>query len=382
MNTSLHRTRKRRLFWLGLVLVLAGVLELIAWLGCRVLTAHGIFYQPQPEAKFAEYLARRHPVLGWPAGEAFVPRRAPESERRADKPALVSLYGESFTFGSEVSDDEAWGNRLAAKLNARVDNFGVGGYGTDQAFLRFQLNTNDAARVIVLGIVTENLMRNVNQYRDLIYASGGLGFKPRFVLNATNGLELVPVPSLSTADFPNCTRDPGRFLAHEFFTPDGGRGVGAVGFPFLFSLARSARHFSVGPRLRGEPWYADFFQAGHPSRALPLTVAIVREFERACRERRQTPLILLLPTGRDLQHFRQHGRWIHAPLAEALAQDGHVMDVAVGFARSVAPERFESLYVAPSRHMNAAGNALLAELVAERISQLTTGNPAPRAVGK
>ena len=114
MNTSLHRTRKRRLFWLGLVLVLAGVLELIAWLGCRVLTAHGIFYQPQPEAKFAEYLARRHPVLGWPAGEGFTPRRAPESERRADKPALVSLYGESFTFGSEVSDDEAWGNRLAA----------------------------------------------------------------------------------------------------------------------------------------------------------------------------------------------------------------------------------------------------------------------------
>ena len=382
MNTSLHRTRKRRLFWLGLVLVLAGLLELIAWLGCRALTAHGIFYQPQPDAKFAEYLARRHPVLGWPAGEGFTPRRAPESERRADKPALVSLYGESFTFGSEVSDDEAWGNRLAAKLNARVDNFGVGGYGTDQAFLRFQLNTNDAARVIVLGIVTENLMRNVNQYRDLIYASGGLGFKPRFVLNVTNGLELVPLPTLSAADFPAFARDPGRFLAHEFFTPEGGRGVGAVGFPFLFSLARSTRHFSVGPRLRGEPWYADFLQAGHSSRALPLTVALVREFERVCRERGRTPLILLLPTGRDLQHFRQHGRWVHASLAEALAQDGHVLDVAVGFGRSVAPERFESLYVAPSRHMNAVGNALLADLVAERIKQLTAGKPAPQAVGK
>lgn len=373
MNTSLHRTRNRRLFWLGLILVLAGLLELIAWLGCRMLTAHGIFYQPHPDAKFAEYLSRRHPVLGWPAGETFTPRRAPESERRADKPVLVSLYGESFTFGSEVSDDEAWGNLLAARLDARVDNFGVGGYGTDQAFLRFRLNTNDAARVVVLGIVTENLMRNVNQFRDLIYASGGLGFKPRFTLNATNGLELVPLPSLSAADFPAFARDPGRFLTQEFFTPAGGRGVGAAGFPFTLSLARSTHHFSIGPRLRGEPWYADFFQAGHPSRALPLTVAIVRELERLCRERGRTPLILLLPTGRDLQYFRQHGRWIHAPLAEALAQDGHVLDVAVAFSRSVAPERFESLYVAPSRHMNAAGNALLADLVAERISQLTTG---------
>lgn len=372
-TTSLPRTRKRRLFWLGLVLVLAALLEVTAWLGCRVLAARGIFYQPQPEAKFAEYLTRRHPVLGWPAGESFTPRRAPESERRADQPVRVSLYGESFTLGSEVSDDEAWGNRLAARLDARVDNFGVGGYGTDQAFLRFQLNTNDAARVIVLGIVTENLIRNVNQYRDLIYASGGLGFKPRFVLNATNGLELVPPPAVSAADFPAFVRDPGRLLPHEFFTPEGGRGVGAAGFPFTVSLVRSARHFSVGPRLRGEPWYADFFQAAHPSRALPLTVAIVREFERVCRERGRTPLILLLPTGRDLQSFRQHGRWIHAPLAEALAQNEHVLDVGVGFARAVAPERFESLYVAPARHMNATGNALLAELVAERIKRLTPG---------
>lgn len=382
MNTSLQRTRKRRIFWLGLILALAGLLEFSAWLGCRVLAAHGIFYQPQPEANFAEYLSRRHPVLGWPAGETFTPRRAPESERRADKPVLVSLYGESFTLGSEVSDDEAWGNLLAAKLNARVDNFGVGGYGTDQAFLRFQLNTNDPARVVVLGIVTENLMRNVNQFRDLIYATGGLGFKPRFALNATNGLELVPLPTISAADFPACARDPGRFLPHEFFTPDGGRGVGAAGFPYALSLARGARHFSVGPRLRGEPWYADFLQAGHPSRALPLTIAIVREFERVCRERGRTPLVLLLPTGRDLQHFRQHGRWIHAPLAEALTQDGHVLDVAVGFARSIAPERFESLYVAPSRHMNATGNAMLAELVAERINLLTTGKPAPQTTAK
>jgi len=154
--------------------------------------------------------------------------------------------------------------------------------------------------------------------------------------------------------------------------------VGAAGFPFTVSLVRGARHFSVGPRLRGEPWYADFFQPEHPSRALPLTVAIVHEFERVCRARGQTPLVLLLPTGRDLQYFRQHGRWLHAPLTKALAQDGQVLDVAVGFARHVAPDRFESLYVAPARHMNAAGNALLAELVAERIKQLTTLKRVPR----
>jgi hypothetical protein len=370
MNPTPSGKRNRPGFRLALLVLLAVLLEAAAWLGCRALTARGIFYQPRPDADFAGYLQQRHPVLGWPAGDRFIPRRAPASERRANQPALVSLYGESFTFGSEVSDEEAWGNRLAARLEARVDNFGVGGYGTDQALLRYQLNTNDTARVVVLGIVTENLMRNVNQYRDLLYASGGLGFKPRFILNSTNGLELVLLFTPATGEFPTFARDPGRHLAHEFFQPDGGRGVGASAFPFTFSLARSVRHFSTGPRWRGEPWHADFFRADHPSGALPLTVAIVREFERTCRARGQTPLVLLLPTGRDLQHFRRHRRWIHAPLAEALGQDVHVLDAAAAFAREVLPERFETLYITPSRHLNAAGNARLADLVAERVRQM------------
>jgi hypothetical protein len=376
MTPSPTGKRKRWGLRLALLVLLAALLEAAAWLGCRALTARGIFYQPQPGADFAGYLQRRHPVLGWPAGDRFIPRRAPESERRADQPALVSLYGESFTFGSEVSDDEAWGNRLAARLEARVDNFGVGGHGTDQALLRYQLNTNDHARVVVLGIVTENLMRNVNQYRDLLYASGGLGFKPRFLLNATNGLEPVPLYTPAVADFPAFARDPGRALAHEFFLPDGGRGVGAAEFPFALSLARSVRHFSAGPRWRGEPWHADFYRADHPSRALPLTVAIVREFERACHARGQAPLVLLLPTGRDLQHFRRHGRWLHAPLAEALGPGARVLDAAAAFAREVPPERYETLYVTPSRHLNAAGNARLADLVAGRIRQIVPPAPA------
>ncbi|MFM8469213.1 MAG: hypothetical protein ACKODH_04480 [Limisphaerales bacterium] len=360
-----------------LLLLLAALLELVAWLGCQALTARGIFYRPRPDADFAGYHNRRHPVLGWPAGDRFIPRRAPESERRADQPALVSLYGESFTFGAEVNDDVAWGNILAARLDARVDNFGVGGYGTDQALLRHQLNTNDHARVVVLGIVTENLMRNVNQYRDLLYASGGLGFKPRFMLNATNGLELVPLFTPGAADFPAFTREPGRHLAHEFFTPDGGRGVGTANFPFILSLTCGVRHFSAGPRWRGEPWHADFYRADHPSRALALTVALAREFQRQCRERGQSALILLLPTGRDLQCFRRHSRWVHTPLVEALRQEEHVLDMAVAFAREVPPERYETLYITPARHLNAAGNALLANLVAERIRQLTGFRPEP-----
>ncbi len=368
MKSPVHPSR-RRWFWLALCLVVAGVVELLAWVGCRVLTAKGIFYRPPSALEAAKYVASHHPVLGWPQNPEFTIRRSPESDRPTNQPPLVSLYGDSFTFGSEVSDDEAWGNQLAAKLDARVDNFGIGGYGTDQAFLRFQLNTNDPARIVVLGIVTENVMRNVNQLRNLMYLWANVGLKPRFILAPEGQLQLVPLPVLDGPALQSLLAQPGRHLTNEFFLPEAGRGVGEAGFPFAFSLVASVRHFSLGPRLRREPWHADFLRADHPSQALPVTLAIAREFEALCRARGRTPLVLILPTCRDLQHFRRTGLWVHAPLADALATDKQVLDVCQAFARTNLAN-CESLYVDPSGHMNAAGNRLLAEVAASRIAEL------------
>ena len=52
-RVSNQPVRQRRWFWLVLVLGLAGLVECLAWLGCRLLTQRGVFYQPQPDAKFA-----------------------------------------------------------------------------------------------------------------------------------------------------------------------------------------------------------------------------------------------------------------------------------------------------------------------------------------
>ena len=62
----------------------------------------------------------------------------------------VTLYGDSFTYGVGVREEYAWGNTLAERLRCRVGNFGVGGYGTDQALLRFMHNPNDPSSVAVL----------------------------------------------------------------------------------------------------------------------------------------------------------------------------------------------------------------------------------------
>ena len=84
---------------------------------------------------YNHYLAIRDPTLGWRAQIESSQSLDESGARRSPafpKPGhdCVSLYGDSFTFGAEVSDAEAWGNILAENLKCRVGNFGVNGYGT------------------------------------------------------------------------------------------------------------------------------------------------------------------------------------------------------------------------------------------------------------
>jgi hypothetical protein len=82
------------------------------------------------------------------------------------------MYGDSFVFGSAVDDEHSWGNQIAKRLSCRVQNFGVPGYGTDQAYLRFLHNDADQAPQVILNILFENVARNVNQNRGAAQTSG------------------------------------------------------------------------------------------------------------------------------------------------------------------------------------------------------------------
>ena len=92
---------------------------------------------------FDHYLQRRDPKLGWPLPAHIGAKDFDASGARPSptfpKPGreCVALYGNSFTYGEEVGDADAWGNVLSGMLGCRVANYGVGAYGTDQALLRF-----------------------------------------------------------------------------------------------------------------------------------------------------------------------------------------------------------------------------------------------------
>ena len=132
--------------------------------------------------------------------------RTPSSDTMISKsPSLgvirILIFGDSFTHGDDVPFQNTWGHYLENDLkehniNAEILNFGVGGYGMDQAFLRWKKEGRSyKPSIVIFGLQLENMKRNINLIRQIYNFSTGIPFaKPRFLLKNGN-LLLINVPT-------------------------------------------------------------------------------------------------------------------------------------------------------------------------------------------
>lgn len=89
----------------------------------------------------------------------------------------IVCIGDSFTHGDEVSYEESWPYFLGAQTGLRVLNLGVGGFGIDQATLRYE-RLKPTAKLVLLGLIDGDLERALTQVYQL--SGGGLKTKPVF----------------------------------------------------------------------------------------------------------------------------------------------------------------------------------------------------------
>ncbi len=145
------------------------------------------------------YMSSREGIRSAAAGTSYVDR--PPSPR-------IAIVGDSFTFGLEVPYEASWGDQLERKLGSPVQvlNFGVDGYGVDQAYLRYHRDVRPWRPIlVVLGFINDDLYRTLVVYPIISFPDWGFPFaKPRFVLSEDRlNLLNVPLP------------DPERLLAVE-----------------------------------------------------------------------------------------------------------------------------------------------------------------------
>jgi hypothetical protein len=365
-----------------IVILVAGFVEFMAYVSSTYLIKYPVAFTPlHITESYESYLNRylQHPRVAWRSNvfddngnyrDLAKPSPVLSAQSQSQTPAGVSLYGDSFTVGFGVKPENSWGFRLSQLLQCRVANFGVSGYGTDQAYIRFANNDRDQAKVVILGFLSENLMRNVNQLRNLISASTVCFLKPRFILNNQGQLTLVPLPHLTEKEYDTLKTDPGRILHHEFFLPGGPSGYQEMEFPYTWGFLKAFPLIFKNVVLH-EGTYYYLYRPGNSSQAVQITLAIMEAFYREARQRGQQPLILVIPTHIDLAYFRRHGTWIYHPITAYLAQKGlDFTDVGPRFIHVVGESGVETLYNPKTMyHLNDRGNEVLAKIVSNYLIQ-------------
>lgn len=378
---------RRRLIALAVLLcstLFAG--ELAAWIFLRVQRSrHGGVFQMTPGeviaalgSGLAGFLQGDKPVVpdarvGWTRKRPSVRHHAEFGDVTTDTdgnrvvpgatgPLLIDTYGDSFTECSEVADDATWQAHATRAMGARVRNFGVLGYGTDQAYLACTERLADGvnAPIVVLAMIEENLNRLMSAFRPFYTypaIDNPLGFKP-MLLEEGDGFRWVdfqPAAPITVASIEAAIVAAGRVDA---FLP---LRTERVRFPFLLHAA--------GYLLR-RGLDSDRLQPGQTPRAKRRAAHLFAEFVRLATEKGVVPVLFAMPMEQaafQTERLAQVQETVDLLPPEVRAKliviDGVALYRASGRAVQPWPERY-SPYLRVT-HPSDRGNRLLAELLIE-----------------
>jgi len=88
----------------------------------------------------------------------------------------IQSYGNSFTHCDQVSDGETWQHYLSSHFREPIENFGVGGYGVYQAFLRYKhIQKTSPAEYIILNIWSDDHFRSLDSWRSIRFGKRTFG---------------------------------------------------------------------------------------------------------------------------------------------------------------------------------------------------------------
>jgi len=314
-------------------------------------------------------------LLGWTVGRSrrsedglyFSSVEGIRSPRAGMKFAIVptkrriALVGDSYTFGLEVQYEGTWGHLLELALGPefQVLNFGVDGYGVDQAYLRYRRDVLSwHPDIVIFGVIEDDLRRTMGVYGFLTFPNAAMPFpKPRFVMTGhTLDLFNIPLPtpdSLFAKDF--ITELPFIEYDQSFHSSEWEWRFYHHAYSIRFLLSRYPRWPVLGPAISDEAMKS-------------VNGEIFRLFVRLAREEGSTPVIVYFPSRFD---FVSDGTAPSRPtrVAKQVLRDNRIayLDVT-DCVRGVSPaERFLRL------HYSRVANAAVARCLADSIREVSRG---------
>ena len=267
----------------------------------------------------------------------------------------IAIVGDSFTFGLDVYYQETWGHQIEVALGpgTQVLNFGVDGYGVDQAYFRYQRDVILwRPEIVILGIINDDIRRTMGVYGFLTFPDGEVPFpKPRFIMRAKALVPLnLPLPtpetifaSKSITDLPFIRYD-AAFHRHEWESY-----LDHFPYSIRFLLSRFPRWPMPDPTTSDE--------------ALEhINGQIFISFVRLAREAGSTPIVVYFPSRSDFVAPSKPGAEPRRVAKEVLQANGIPYHDMTGCIRNLNPsERFVKV------HYSAVANAAVAKCLEDVI---------------
>lgn len=223
-----------------------------------------------------------------------------------DDTLRIAFVGDSFVFGSEVRDSEAFIPMLEQNLRdqglrVEVLNFGVGGYGLDQIYLDW-VHRASAYQPdwVIVGFVRVGGNRTQNIFRPIMIPTANQVFsKPRFILDG-EALTLVNSPALSPQEWLDTIDD---FETHPIFA-----------YEMRYDERYQAQSWQASKLLATLDFYSKFGSRGPfdppthmlEKHVIELSSAILNQFSRDVSDTGSLFSVAYLPMREDVQKL-QHG---------------------------------------------------------------------------
>ncbi len=241
-------------------------------------------------------------------------------------------FGDSFTYGEECSNKSTWEKFLNDSGNIEVLNFGVPGYGLDQAHLRYlKEGQKYETDYVLIGFIAEDANRQVNTFRYFYTPYEWYWSKPRYYLDSGQ-LKLLENYFKRKEDVMKLVEHPRATIAElgkmDYFyqTRFYDRGF----FDFLPSVRLFKVLFAIYREqatgmLRNEVYRPD-------SEAFQVTAKTFDAFVADVKKAGAVPIILMFPEREDFYRQRSHRSKRYAAFVNHFKEQGyHYFDVMDAF---------------------------------------------------
>jgi hypothetical protein len=268
---------------------------------------------------------------------------------------IIHAYGDSFVFGADVKPDQSFSHYLSILTKSDVRNFGVGGYGPDQAMLLLERNlaAGISAPIIILGMPSENIARTVSMFWKLyVPITSPFQMKPLFVKEQEKWRTMDAVPdSLSNTE---------QFLEaatlaqkHDFWYAQN-QSRPKFSFPYIWATLSTIK-FLAFDVVRWQDLYQNDRAVGTMTHVLDRFIALSRKYN-------FKPVFTIIPMPEDLM-LRDRGQpGYYTPFLDGIQNRfGKEIITINGISEEAVSKDFN---VKPySGHASAYGNNVIAETI-------------------